>query len=188
MKLIVGLGNPGKKYENNRHNIGFKIIDNFVKDKNILLTFSNKFNSEIYKGKIDDKDVIILKPFSYMNNSGINIKKVIDYYNLDVKNILVIVDDKDLDVSLIRLKESGSSGGQNGIKNIIDNLSTNNFLRLKIGIGKPKNILIKDYVLQDFRKSENQQVIDKFSIINNLISDFIEGDNFQKLANKYNEK
>ncbi len=188
MKLIVGLGNPGKKYENNRHNIGFKIIDNFSKEENISLSFSNKFNGEIYKGKISGNDVIIAKPFTFMNNSGIFVKKILDYYQIKKDDLLIIVDDKDLDLGVIKIKNKGSSGGQNGINNIIDNLSSNEFLRIKVGIGKPNNILIKDYVLQDFRKSEKEKIEIKLNKINSLINDFISGYDFLKLANKYNEK
>ena len=123
MKLIVGLGNPGKEYENTRHNIGFIFIDNYAKSKNIDIN-TEKFNGLYTKTTINNEQVILLKPLSYMNLSGEVVKKYVDYFKININDILVINDDLDMDLGRIRLRLSGSSGGHNGLKNIALNLNT----------------------------------------------------------------
>lgn len=186
MKLIVGLGNPGKEYENTRHNIGFMIIDNYVNTKNLGL-FKEKNNGLFLKTKIDNEDVIFLKPQSYMNLSGEVVRKYLDFYKINLEDILVISDDLDLMVGNFKLKSSGSSGGHNGLKNIEQHIATRNYKRLKIGISNRKDIDTKDYVLGKLSKEEQIELeeVKKKSI--DIIDDYFQLD-FSKLMNKYNQK
>ena len=153
MKMIVGLGNPGDEYKNTRHNIGFMAIDNYVEKNNLKL--SKKFNG-LYCKVLNSESFILLKPLSFMNLSGTVVRKFADYYKIKPEDILIIQDDLDLPLGKIKLKYKGSSGGHNGIKNIIENLNTEEFPRLKIGVSNNKNISTKDYVLGKFSKNEEQ--------------------------------
>lgn len=180
MKLIVGLGNPGKEYESTRHNIGFMIIDKFLGD----IKYKEKFSGLYYEKDMGEK-VIFLKPQTFMNNSGFCVKKFVDYYKISPENILVIHDDLDLEVGKIKYKINSSSGGHNGIKSIINNLKTQNFIRLKIGISSTNKDQIIDYVLGKFSKKE----IDEINVndIINSINDYINND-YTFVMNKYNGK
>ena len=183
MKMIVGLGNPGKEYENTRHNIGFIIVDNYAKKNNIQ--FSEKFNGLFAKVFLNGEYFILLKPLSYMNLSGTIVKKYADYYKIKPEDILVIQDDLDLPVGKIKLKYKGSCGGHNGIRNIIDELKTEIFPRFKIGIGKDNNILVKDFVLGKFGKDDNAKIQKICEFAPNILEDFLTKD-FEKVMSKYN--
>ena len=130
MKLIVGLGNPDKKYENTRHNCGFRAID-FYAAKNSL-TFKNKYNSLYSEQVINNEKVIFVKPQTYMNLSGEAVRQFVKFYNLDLKDLLVIYDDVDFEIGTFKIKRGGSSGGHNGMNNIIENLHTDTINRLCI--------------------------------------------------------
>ena len=182
MKLIVGLGNPGKEYENTRHNIGFMVIDNYLKNEK----FKTKFNGMYLKKVINNEEVIFLKPLSYMNLSGEVVKKYVDYFKINLSDLLIISDDLDMPCFKIKLKYKGSSGGHNGLKNIIQNINTKEFKRLKIGISNNLNIDTKSYVLSKFNQEELEKLHKKFEITNNIINDFINLD-FEKVMSKYNE-
>ena len=183
MKMIVGLGNPGKEYEYTRHNIGFIIIDNYAEKNRI--NFSEKFNGLYAKYKINNETIILLKPLSYMNASGVVIKKYADYFKIVPQDILIIQDDLDMPVGKVKIKFKGSSGGHNGIKNIIQNLHTELFPRFKIGIGRNLNMPIKDYVLTKLTK-EDIEKINKIKLFSNdVIDEFIESD-IEKVMSKYN--
>lgn len=181
MKLIVGLGNPGKEYENTRHNIGFMVIDNYLKNEK----FKTKFNGMYLKKVINNEEVIFLKPLSYMNLSGEVVKKYVDYFKINLSDLLIISDDLDMPCFKIKLKYKGSSGGHNGLKNIIQNINTEEFKRLKIGISNNLNIDTKSYVLSKFNQEELEKLHKKFEITNNIINDFINLD-FEKVMSKYN--
>lgn len=182
MKLIVGLGNPGKEYENTRHNIGFMVIDNYLKNEK----FKTKFNGMYLKKVINNEEVIFLKPLSYMNLSGEVVKKYVDYFKINLSDLLIISDDLDMPCFKIKLKYKGSSGGHNGLKNIIQNINTEEFKRLKIGISNNLNVDTKSYVLSKFNQEELEKLHKKFEITNNIINDFINLD-FEKVMSKYNE-
>lgn len=180
MKLIVGLGNIGKEYEWTRHNVGFMAIDSFLgdvsfKEKNQAMYFEKNFNGE---------KVIFMKPTTLMNNSGLAVRKYVDFYKIRIDDILVIYDDMDFEVGTFRLKPSGSSGGHNGIKSIISSLGTQDFKRIRVGISKPKGDTV-NYVLGKFGKSELERINRVLSIISNVISDYTCMD-FDKVMNKYN--
>jgi PTH1 family peptidyl-tRNA hydrolase len=152
MFLIVGLGNPGKEYEETRHNIGFKVVDNIAKEYNIEIN-RQKFKGTYGEGFIESEKVMLLKPTTFMNLSGESVRAVVDFYNLDNDKILVIYDDISLEVGTLRIREKGSAGGHNGIKSIIAHLGSDVFSRIKVGVGQPNGDLIK-YVLGKFTKEE----------------------------------
>lgn len=181
MKLVVGLGNPGKEYNLTRHNVGFMILDNFLGD----VKWSTKFNGLYYERNINDEKYIFVKPQSYMNLSGSVVKKFINFYKIDSKDLLVIHDDLDLPVGKYRIKINSSAGGHNGIKDIISCLNTNEFVRLKIGISQNRDIDTKDYVLGKLSKND----IELIDTNNNAYKDIIENfnyNNIELLMNKYN--
>lgn len=187
MKLIVGLGNPGKQYDNTRHNVGFNLIDKIVEEKS-LGKFSNKFQAEYIETIINGEKVVLIKPSTYMNLSGISVKKFIDYYKIDLKNVLVIHDDLDMDLGRIKIVFNSSSGGHNGIKNIEENLSgQRNYYRLKIGISNNKDVDTKDYVLGKFDKVSKEKLSIIYNNLINIVDDFISMTP-DLLMNKYNKK
>lgn len=186
MKLVVGLGNPGKEYENTRHNVGFNIIDLYLNKKGLSLD-KDKFNGKYTKTIINEDEVIFLEPQTYMNLSGECIKKIIDYFKIDISDILIIQDDLDMELGKIKLKENSSSGGHNGIKNIEDMLKTNDIKRLKVGISKNKLIDTKDYVLGKFSKEDKEILNETYKTCLDIIDDFFIM-NFDLLMGKYNKR
>ena len=184
MKMIVGLGNPGKEYEKTRHNAGFMILDNYAKTKEIT-SFKKKFNG-LYATSIHNNEIfVLLKPQSYMNLSGTVIKKFASFYKIKPEDILVIHDDLDLPVGKIKIKFKGSSGGHNGIKNIIENMKTELFPRFKVGIGKDENIDYINYVVGKFNKNDLETISKIFAFSSNIIDDFLDYD-IEKVMSKYN--
>ena len=184
MKLIVGLGNPGKEYEDTRHNIGYMVLDSFAKKLNIKID-KEKFNSKYQKVKIKGKDVLLVKPETYMNLSGTSVIQFVKYFKIDLDNILIIHDDLDLECGKIRLRGQGTSGGHKGIKNILEILQTKNIKRLKIGISNNSLIETKDYVLGKFSKEEKNILKKSIEITDELLNDYFDL-SFDKLMNKYN--
>ncbi|MDZ7798644.1 MAG: aminoacyl-tRNA hydrolase [Patescibacteria group bacterium] len=156
MKLIVGLGNPGKKYKNNRHNLGFMVIDALAEDFKEKLKHCKRTNSKRTKVKIRNKEIMLAKPQTFINNSGLAVKKIINYYKIKPQDVWIIFDDIDLPLGKIRIRYQGSSGGHKGLASIIENLKTDHFNRLRVGIGsnREKNIPAEKYVLQNFKKNE----------------------------------
>ena len=139
-KYIVGLGNPGKEYKNNRHNIGFLILEYLTNKYESKFTLKNKLKSRFSEFKINNLTYRVFLPNTFMNKSGEAVKAIVDWYKLDLDQLFIIVDDIDLPVGRIRYRKKGGSGGHNGLKNIIENLHTQNFNRIRIGIGSPKTI------------------------------------------------
>lgn len=187
MKLIVGLGNPGKNYEKTRHNVGFMMLDMYVKEKNINAKWNLKFNGLYIEANINNDKIIFLKPQSFMNLSGDVVKKYVDYFKIKIDDILVISDDLDLNIGNFKLRDRGSSGGHNGLKDIERVLGTNVYKRLKIGISNDKNIDTKDYVLGKINK-DDMKILD--NLLQNLVIVFDDyfSISFIDLMNKYNRK
>ncbi|MDC3099734.1 aminoacyl-tRNA hydrolase [Candidatus Pelagibacter sp.] len=157
MFLFVGLGNPTPNSENNRHNIGFKIID-AINSKFKLSKQKPKFKGLLTTGNINEKKVYAIKPLTFMNNSGICIRELIEYFKIEAENIIVFHDDLDIDFGKIKTKFGGSSAGHNGIESI-DKFIGKDYSRVRIGIGKPNDkIAVSDYVLKDFDDDEKQQL------------------------------
>ncbi len=182
MKLVVGLGNPGRKYKTTKHNIGFMCLDYYTKKHKLKLKKENKFSGESLK----IGNLVLLKPHTFMNESGQSIRKVMNFYNIDVKDILVIYDDLDLPLGKTRLREKGGSAGHNGIKSIISNLQTQEFKRVRIGIDKNPLYETKNYVLSSFSKKEKAVLDPVLEKVANIIDDFSEGVDFIQLMTKNN--
>jgi PTH1 family peptidyl-tRNA hydrolase len=160
MKLIIGLGNPGKEYENTRHNIGFEVIENLAEEP---LKMNKKFNAKTATGKIEKEKIIFLQPHTFMNNSGRAVVAAAKFYKIKPKDILVIHDDIDLPLGKIRIKKDSSSGGHRGVDSIIASLNSEIFIRLKIGVApksRPKNFDAAKFVLKKFAKSEDKAVFE----------------------------
>lgn len=155
MKLIVGLGNPGKEYEKTRHNSGFMVMDKIAEELKVDIR-QEKFKGLYGKCNVKGESLILLKPQTYMNLSGESVREAMNFFKIDKEDILVIYDDLDLPIGKIRLRTKGSAGGQNGVKNIIQQLGTQEFNRIRIGIGKDPKIPVVNYVLSKVRKEEWQ--------------------------------
>ena len=180
MKLIVGLGNPGKEYDKTRHSVGFAVLDEYLKGEKWS---ENKYAHFIKQGN----DAVFVKPTTFMNLSGNAVRYFASYYKIDIEDILIIQDDLDIEVGRFKLKTNSSSGGHNGILSIIENLGTCSFLRLKIGIGSPKNGDTINYVLKKFSKADCQQIEKNRPTFENIIRDFIDGKAAEHLMNEYNK-
>ena len=179
MKLIVGLGNPGKEYENTRHNIGFIIIDHYANS----LKWTKDGDTLIASTIINGNKVLIIKPQTFMNLSGNSVSRIANYYKIKSEDILVIHDDMDLPIMEYRVKFNSSSGGHNGIKSIINCLKTERFAQLKIGIGHNQDCDTKDFVLGKLSKKEINFI--KTTVFNDIIEDFVNFD-IDYVMNKYN--
>lgn len=154
MKLIVGLGNPGIKYQLSRHNMGFLVLDALAKERNIEIC-QKKFDSCFGKGKISSSTVLLAKPLTFMNLSGVAIKKLLGYFKIDFKDLIVVHDDLDLPFNSIRIKIGGGHGGHKGLISIIDYLGRSEFIRIRLGIGKPNSKeMVEGYVIQHFTDNE----------------------------------
>ncbi len=185
MKMIVGLGNPGKEYENTRHNVGFMVLDNWMNKHNFTFD-KNKLNGLYSIIKYNNEDVLVLKPLSFMNLSGTVIRAFMNYYKIDVNDLLVIYDDKDIALGSVKLKKNGSSAGHNGIKNIIENLKTEDFKRLKVGLSK-NNVDMVSFVLGKFNNDEMCKLNVVLNETNDILDDYFVM-TFDNLMNKYNKK
>ncbi|MBU1141043.1 MAG: aminoacyl-tRNA hydrolase [Firmicutes bacterium] len=186
MKLVVGLGNPGLKYQKTRHNIGFIVIDEILKMIGEQAKFDSKFNAEILTSQLNGEKVILAKPSTFMNLSGESISKLVKYYNIDIKDILVIVDDVNLEVGKLRIREFGGHGGHNGLRNIIGLLHSEEFKRVRIGIDNNTSIPLDQYVLGQLSSDQmiTMQKAIKFST--EIIELFIQNVSFTDIMTKYN--
>lgn len=158
MYIIAGLGNPGKQYEGTRHNVGFNSLDILADRYNIDVS-EKAHRAYIGKGVIEGNKVILVKPQTYMNLSGESIRSALDYYKIDLENFIVIYDDISLEPGQLRIRKKGSAGGHNGVKNIIAHLGTQEFSRIRVGVGeKPPRMDLADYVLSRFSKGETEKM------------------------------
>ena len=158
MKIIVGLGNPGIPYRMTRHNIGFQVVDRLAKINHIPLC-TKRFKSLYGTGCIDSQQVVLAKPVAFMNRSGEAVKKAVAFFHLRMEDLLIIHDDLDLPFGKLRFKQRGGDGGQQGVRSIIESMGGNNFLRLKVGIGRPpQGMDPAEYVLGTFDKTEQSQL------------------------------
>ena len=187
MKVIVGLGNPGKKYENTRHNIGFAAID-YIAEKEGININTGKYKALVGSGYIDGVKVLLVKPQTFMNLSGESLRPIMDFYKLEPEDFLVIFDDIDLDVGRIRIRRKGSAGGHNGIKSIISHLGSMEFPRIKIGVGaKPPGYDLADYVLGHFSKADQEILQERFEDVYDAVK-LIVGDDITEAMNRHNKK
>ncbi|MBI64687.1 MAG: aminoacyl-tRNA hydrolase [Candidatus Marinimicrobia bacterium] len=182
MKIIVGLGNPGDNYRLTKHNFGFRVVDKLVKQRSLKY--------KLGKGDfvfVKDQDCMFVKPTTFMNNSGIAIRQILNYYdNVNIKNLIIIYDDVDLDLGQIRFKTQGSDGGHNGIKSIIYHLKSNKFDRLKIGIATSLKMRpSENYVLKPFPKKYNKLVEEVITKASSAIDYYVNND-IVKTMNNFN--
>mgnify|MGYP002853353539 FL=1 len=185
MKIIIGLGNPKNEYAGTRHNVGFSVIYN-ISDHYDIRVDTKKHKALIGKGIIEGEKVILAMPQTYMNLSGESVRELVDYYKCDVSDIIVIYDDISLDVGRIRIRKKGSAGGHNGIKNIIAQLGTDVFTRIKVGVGeKPPKMDLADYVLGRFTKEEQPVIRQAADTAREAAADIIKED-ADYAMNKYN--
>lgn len=173
MKLIIGIGNPGVNYINTRHNIGFQILEKFSQVHNLnFRPAKSKF--WFVESKLDTFHFFLVKPFTYVNNSGIVVKEIIEHFNIKVSDTLIVYDDTNLDTGVLRIRKSGSDGGHNGLKSIIYHLEDDSFPRLRIGIGNPTDEQqLAEYVLSNFTQGDLDILVPKFPFIVELIEKFI---------------
>ena len=183
MKLIVGLGNPGKKYEKTRHNMGFMVADLFS-DVTGIDVDKEAFSGLLGRGKFLNEDVIILKPQTFMNLSGNSVQQVIHFFKIELEDVIVIYDDMALPPGSMRMRLNGSSGGQKGMQNIIDMLGTEEIKRIRIGIGEPEFDSV-DYVLSKPLKEEQELIDEAIQRAVDAIKETIRS-NFQKAMSLYN--
>ena len=187
MYVIVGLGNPGKNYVETRHNVGFKVIDLLAERNNIQIN-RIKFKSVYGDGLIGDKKVILLKPQTYMNNSGIAVREIVDFYKIPVEDIIVIVDDIDIGFADLRIRPKGSAGSHNGMKSIIYHIQDDKFPRVKIGIGKKHpNQDLADFVLGRFTEEEKPYIDDAILNAAMAVEEMIVN-GIESAMNKFNRK
>ena len=183
--MVVGLGNPGDKYRNTRHNAGFMAIDYILKEKNIH-SKKVKHHAEIFETTIAQKRVLLVKPLTYMNLSGDAVDEISSYYKIPCENIIIVVDDISLPAGKLRIRRKGSAGGHNGLKDIIFKIGTDTFPRIKIGVNpKPNNWILADWVLSTFSNDElkkiDSSIKNTYQALELIISDKIDS-----AMNKFN--
>jgi peptidyl-tRNA hydrolase, PTH1 family len=175
LRVIFGIGNPGIRYENTRHNAGFLLLDFFAQKKSLSFkeTMGEYFKAQ---GKIVDQDYVLIKPSTYVNNSGIAARQVFDKYSPAIEDFLVVSDDTNLKTYVLRVRLSGIDGGHNGLNSIIFHLKTDQFPRIRIGIGtNPSDVTLSEYVLSEFSKNELVEYQNTFIKGSQLIEEFIVG-------------
>lgn len=185
MKLIIGLGNPGPEYQNNRHNIGFQTLDQLSDDLKLpKFKIEKKFKAEITKGD----DFILAKPQTFMNNSGFAVKALKTFYKIKPENIIVVHDDIDISIGTIRISRGASSGGNNGVASIIKELGTKDFIRIRVGVANSqrKKIPADKFVLQNFNPADKKIIKDTMPQILEALSLLITGEPLNKVQNKFN--
>ncbi len=186
MYLIIGLGNPGDNFKLNRHNAGFIFLD-YLKNKNNLNDFKKKHNFLYSLNNYYNSDFVLLKPLTFMNLSGNAITKAISFFKINIKNIVVIYDDSALPFEKLRIKDNGSDGGHNGLKSIQLQLGTNEYKRIRIGIGAPEySSQMKDYVLDDFNDEEIKILNENIFQIAESALELIINNKIKEAMNKYN--
>ncbi len=187
MHIIVGLGNPGNEYKWTRHNVGFEVISKLAYDYNIDMNKS-KFKAILGDGRINGKKVLLVQPLTYMNLSGDSVSQIMNFYKEDIENLIVVCDDINLPVGNIRIRKKGSDGGQRGLRNIIYLLDSENFPRVRVGVGnKPEGWDLKNFVLSKFTDEEEADIIKGITDAGDAVVDMING-NMLDAMNKYNKK
>jgi PTH1 family peptidyl-tRNA hydrolase len=164
MKIIIGLGNPGEKYEHTRHNMGFRVLDLLAEQAHVDFVKSRNYKSFVTKGEIADQSVMLMKPQTYMNSSGDAVRLIYDGTYIPLEHFLVVCDDFQLPHGKLRIRRMGSSGGHNGLQSIIDRLGSNKFARLRLGLGAPAVDDYRKFVLNRFTKAEekqNKEILDR---------------------------
>ncbi|WAW15044.1 aminoacyl-tRNA hydrolase [Peptostreptococcus equinus] len=185
MYIIIGLGNPGKKYERTRHNAGFDVIDKLA-DKHSIKVDKIKHKALIGEGRIGNEKVVLVKPQTYMNLSGESVISLVNFYKIDLKNLIVIYDDIDLDVGKLRIRKKGSAGSHNGMKSIIKCINSQEFPRVRVGVSKPQaGRDLADFVLSRVSKEQVEDMESGFDKAVKTVEEIIDKD-IDSAMNKYN--
>ena len=186
-RLIIGLGNPGDRYFETKHNVGFMLIDKIAKRENVTFTHDKIFQADIATTFIDGEKIFLVKPTTFMNESGKAVHALMTYYGLDEKDILVAYDDLDMAVGKIRFRQKGSAGGHNGIKSIVKYIGTQEFDRIKIGIGRPKvKMSVVNHVLSGFDAEDRIEIDLALDKLDSAINFYLEEDDFEAIMRKFN--
>lgn len=186
MKMIVGLGNIGTRYDETRHNTGFMVVDQLARDYHLGAFTHLKQEAVAVSGIINGEKVMLVKPTTFMNDSGRAVGPLVDYYDIDLDDLVIVNDDLDMPVGKVRLKTHGASGGHNGLKSIISALGTKNFNRVKVGIDHPQYGTVVSHVLGKFSKEERPKFDQAVEQAEHALEDWINGEDFAKLMNAYN--
>ncbi len=184
IKLVVGLGNPGTKYHGTRHNIGYELVDRLASGGS-RANFTNKFEGQLAETEIDYRRVLLLKPETFMNLSGRSVGQAVRFYKLPLSDVMVVCDDLSLPVGKIRLRPGGSDGGQKGLRDITAHLTTDQFPRLRIGIGENSGIDAADYVLSRFKTSERDAIDDALILASQAVAVWVT-QGIDTAMNRYN--
>lgn len=184
MYVIVGLGNPGKQYTFTRHNVGFDAIDLLAESNNIPMN-KVKHQAVIGEGRINNQKVLLVKPTTYMNLSGRSVREIMNFYKVDIEKLIVIYDDIDTDVGKLRIRQKGSSGSHNGMKSIIYEIQSDQFPRVRIGVGKPQHGNLADFVLGKFTKEDRPFVDESIERATKSVDAIIK-DGIDIAMNRYN--
>ncbi|MGT2930421.1 aminoacyl-tRNA hydrolase [Streptococcus dentasini] len=186
-KLIVGLGNPGSKYDKTRHNAGFMAIERFVENLNVTFSEEKNFKAAVGSSFINGEKIYFVKPLTFMNESGQAVHALMTYYNLALKDLVVIYDDLDMMVGKIRFRQKGSAGGHNGIKSIIKHVGSQEFDRIKIGIGRPKpGMTVVNHVLSHFDQDDYATMQASLDKVADALNFYLETRDFEQTMQKYN--
>jgi len=190
LKIVVGLGNPGSKYEFTRHNIGFRIVDSLARDMGTEFKKVKSYYSLISRGTINNHKVMLVKPQTFMNLSGRAVSRVVSYYKISLQDLLIVYDDLNLESGQVRIRKKGSAGGHKGIESIMQYLNSEDIPRLRIGISNPSvnfNFDCVSYVLSNFNNDEKDKIEEVIQLSTEAIKTIIE-DGFEKAMRKYNRK
>ena len=187
MKMVIGLGNPGKQYEQTRHNIGFMVVDALAQSYQLTFKLDKTMQAEIAQANINGDKVLFVKPFTFMNESGRSVQALKAYYRVPEENILVIYDDLDLTLGKVRLRAQGSAGGHNGIKSLMNVAKMQRFPRVKVGIGRPKDRQsVVNHVLGRFSKQEQQTLQLPMQKAEQAVEAWLNDMSFERVMNQYN--
>lgn len=188
MKVIVGLGNPGAQYRATKHNIGFVTMDELAYREKVEFN-QTKFEADVAQLFFNNEKVLLVKPQTYMNESGRAVRPLLDYYHVSEEDLLVVYDDMDLPEGTIRLREKGNAGGHNGVKSLIQHLGTNQFNRIKIGIGRPSGReTVVNYVLSPFHKKDHETMLVAVKTAADAVDYWLQGHSFTQAMNQFNQK
>jgi PTH1 family peptidyl-tRNA hydrolase len=188
-KMIVGLGNPGERYEETRHNMGFMTVDVLAQRLGITFSMEKTFTAEVGSAILNGEKIFLVKPQTFMNESGRAVKPLLTYYNLDVIDLVVVYDDLDSEVGRVRLRAKGASGGQRGIKSLIVHLGTQEFKRIKIGIGRPPHDSqrVVNHVLGEFHGEDKDKAREGIQHAADALEFYLETNDFQKTQSKFSQ-
>ncbi|HFR3939287.1 TPA: aminoacyl-tRNA hydrolase [Streptococcus suis] len=186
-RLIIGLGNPGDRYFETKHNVGFMLLDKIAKRENVTFSHDKIFQADIATTFIDGEKIYLVKPTTFMNESGKAVHALMTYYGLDATDILVAYDDLDMAVGKIRFRQKGSAGGHNGIKSIVKHIGTQEFDRIKIGIGRPKGkTSVVNHVLSGFDTEDRIEIDLALDKLDKAVNVYLEEDDFDTVMRKFN--